>query len=157
MSVDLRPSNDLRDRTEILDLIHRFVSEADKRNADGMVACVSHDAIVSFNDGELLLEGAEALRNFMIGQFSETGTLNPRTSGTHAMCNTIISLDGDRATAETSGVTYLATPANMVHMRGVRYIDVFARIDGRWLLVDRRHSCGWQVDTPGYTAPKLLK
>lgn len=150
-------SEELRDRAEILDLVHRFVAEADRRNVEGMVDCVSDDAIISFNDGELLLEGAEALRSFMTGQFSETGTLNPRTSGTHAMCNTIISLDGDRATAETSGVTYLATPADMVHMRGVRYADTFARINGRWRLVDRRHSCGWQSDIPGYTAPKLLK
>lgn len=149
-------SDDLRDRAEILDLIHRFVLEADKRNAEGMVDCVTRDAIVSFNDGELLLEGAAALRTFMAGQFSENGTLNPRTAGTHAMCNSIIKVDGDRATAETSGVTYLATPANIVHMRGVRYVDAFVKLGGRWLLADRRHSCGWQADVPGYTAPKLL-
>jgi hypothetical protein len=149
--------NYLRDESEIRDLIHRFVREADKRSVEGMVGCVSEEAVVSFNDGELVMESAEALRRFMTHQFSETGTLNPQTSGTHAMCNTIIALDGDRATAETSGVTYLATPAKMVHVRGVRYLDEFARIDGQWRIVRRLHSCDWQIDTPGYTAPKLLK
>lgn len=149
--------NRLSDESEIRDVIHRFVMEADKRSVDGMISCVSDDAIVSFNDGVIVMNGASELRAFMAGQFAEDGTLNPETRGTHAMCNTIIALHGDSATAETSGVTYLATPGSMVHIRGVFYRDKFARIDGKWRLVDRRHSCGWQIDTPGYTAPKLLK
>lgn len=147
----------LRDRADIIDIIHRFVSEADKRSVEGMVSCVSDDAIVSFNDGALVIEGAEHLRSYMTNQFATTGTLNPDTRGTHAMCNSIVKIEGDTASAETSGVTYLATPAKMVHMRGVRYLDKFARIDGEWRLTERRHSCGWQVDTPGYTQPPILE
>ncbi len=146
----------LRDQLEIRDVVHRFVAEADKRSVNGMLSCVSDDVMVSFNDGAIVLEGAEKLRAFMTGQFAEDGTLNPETRGTHAMCNTIIELDGDSATAETSGVTYLATPANIVHIRGVHYRDAFSRLNGKWLLVSRKHGCGWQIDTQGRTSPPLL-
>jgi len=146
----------LRDQAEIKDIVHRFVTEADKRSAEGMVNCVSDDVVVSFNDGAIVIEGAEKLREYLIGQFAEDGTLNPHTRGTHAMSNTVITLNGDSATAETSGITCLATPAGMVHIRGVFYRDKFARIDGKWRLADRRHSCGWQIDTEGRVAPPLL-
>lgn len=147
----------LRDRADIIDVIHRFVSEADNRSVEGMASCVSEDAVVSFNDGALVIEGVDHLRTYMANQFATTGTLGPDTRGTHAMCNSIVRIDGDTATAETSGVTYLATPAKMVHVRGVRYRDKFARIDGQWRLVDRRHTCGWQIDAPGYTQPPILE
>ena len=146
----------LRDQSDIRDLVHRFVKEADKRSVEGMLGCVSDDVIVSFNDGALVIDGAENLRKYMSRQFSHEGTLNPGTRGTHAMCNTIVSLDGDRATAETSGVTYLATADKKMHIRGVRYFDKFSRIDGRWRLVHRQHSCDWQMDATGYTSPPLL-
>src|SRR3546814_5842722 len=71
-----------------------------------MASCVSEDAVVSFNDGALVIEGVDHLRTYMANQFATTGTLGPDTRGTHAMCNSIVRIDGDTATAETSGVTY---------------------------------------------------
>jgi hypothetical protein len=37
--------------------------------------------------------------------------------------------------------------------RGVRYDDTFARRDGRWLFVARRHRAGWQFEVAGSAEP----
>ena len=146
----------LRDQSDIKDVIHRFVSEADKRSVEGMARCVSDDAVISYNDGAVVTRGISELRTYMTNQFAPDGTLNPETRGTHAMCNSIVTLDGDRAMAETSGVTYLATPAGKLYVRGVRYADRFSRIDGVWKLVERLHSCGWQMDATAQVSPPNL-
>ena len=82
----------LNDRSDIIDLVRRFVKEADKRNLEGMIGCVSEDVVMSLNGGELVLRGREEVRRFMSGQFADGGTLNPQTRGTHLMANTLVTL-----------------------------------------------------------------
>jgi hypothetical protein len=71
--------------------------------------------IVSFNDSALVIDGAENLRKYMSRQFRTRypqSALAARRDVQH-----IVSLDGDRATAETSSVTYLATLKKDAHPR----------------------------------------
>jgi hypothetical protein len=101
----------------------------DDQQPYAMLSCVSEDGIVSFNAGEFVLRGREQLRKWLHALFAPDGILKPGMHSTHMMANTVVKLDGDRATARTSGLTYYTTPANSVKIRGVRYNDQFALIE----------------------------
>ena len=146
----------LQDKSDINALIHRFVRGADNRNAEAMLSCVSDDGIISFNGGQLVLTGREELSAWLSVLFSEHGALRPGTYSTHMMANTLVTLDGDRASAETSGVTHTVRISQVIITRGVYYVDEFARIDGEWRLTHRRHRCDWQMEQAGTTDTAML-
>ena len=66
------------------------------------------------------------------------------------MANTLVTIDGDTAHAETQGVAYLASAAlGTVVTRGLRYSDDLRRGTDGWRITRRVHRSIWQTEAPG--------
>jgi ketosteroid isomerase-like protein len=143
----------VQDRLDIADLVHRYAQGIDMRDADAVVSCMADDALLSFNNGELVLNGVEELRRYLANMFSASGPLNPGVAATHLMTNILVTFTNDGAQAETTAVTYRVSDGTLV-TRGLRYSDECAQIDGRWVITRRLHRSDWQAEGPGQS---LLK
>ena len=60
-------------------------------------------------------------------------------------------LDAEIAETETYAIAFLVTPgspANMVAMRSLRYLDRMRRTANGWRICDRIHTREWSCDVP---------
>jgi ketosteroid isomerase-like protein len=137
------------DREEILDVIARYAHTVDDRDVDGILRCFAPDGRIDFEGGRSSGEGHDGIRTAFEEAFARPELARPAAS-THLMANTLVTIDGDTAHAETQGVAYLASPATgMVATRGLRYSDDLRRDADGWHIVHRVHRSTWQTDAPG--------
>jgi uncharacterized protein (TIGR02246 family) len=137
------------DRDEILDVVARYAHAVDARELDGILRCFTPDGRIDFEGGASGGEGHEGIRAAFEQAFVRPELARPATS-THLMANTLISVDGDRAHAETQAVAFLASPATgTVTTRGLRYSDDLRRDGGVWRIAHRVHRSIWQTSAPG--------
>jgi uncharacterized protein (TIGR02246 family) len=137
------------DRDEILDVVARYAHTVDDRDIDGILGCFAPDGRIDFEGGRSSGEGHDGIRTAFEAAFARPELARPATS-THLMSNTLITVDGDTAHAETTGVAYLASPSTgTVATRGLRYSDDLRRGDDGWRITHRVHRSTWQTDTPG--------
>jgi ketosteroid isomerase-like protein len=138
-----------RDREEILDVVARYAHTVDERNIDGIVACFAPDGRIDFDGGLSSGEGHDGIRAAYEQAFTAP-TLAPPAASTHLMANTLVTVDGDTAHAETQAVAYLASGTlGTVVTRGLRYSDDLRRTDDGWCIVHRVHRSIWQTEAPG--------
>ena len=139
----------MTDRDDILDLVARYAHTVDDRDVDGILACFAPDGRIDFEGGASSGVGHDGIRAAFEAAFARPELARPATS-THLMANTLLTVDGDRAHAETHGVAYLASPATgTVTTRGLRYSDDLVRGDDGWRITHRVHRSTWQTDAPG--------
>jgi hypothetical protein len=65
------------------------------------------------------------------------------------MANTVIDLHGDVAHAETQAVASLASAAEGLVTRGLRYSDELVRTASGWRIAHRVHRCVWETSNSG--------
>jgi ketosteroid isomerase-like protein len=137
------------DRDEILEVVARYAHAVDERDIDGIVACFAPDGRIEFEGGETSGEGHDGIRKAFAEAFA-LPVLAPTATSTHLMANTLITVDGETAHAETQGVAYLASGAlGTVVTRGLRYSDDLHRGDDGWHITRRVHRSIWQTEAPG--------
>jgi ketosteroid isomerase-like protein len=137
------------DASAVTELQYRYARAVDGRDVDGIVACFTDDAVVAFNDGEVVTSGAAQLRDFFQDAFQGV-LLGADGASTHLMGNVLVTVDGDVAASETQAVAYLASDARPeVVVRGLRYTDTCVRgDDGGWRIRYRTHAAIWQAEMP---------
>lgn len=139
----------MSDREDILELVARYAHTVDDRDVAGIVALFTADGRIDFEGGATSGEGHDGIRAAFEQAFA-TPVLAPPATSTHLMANTIVSLDGDVAHAETQAVAYLAAPINgTVVIRGLRYSDDLVRTTEGWRIAHRVHRSIWQAEAPG--------
>jgi ketosteroid isomerase-like protein len=137
------------DRDDILELVARYAHTVDGRDVDGIVALFTVDGRIDFEGGESSGQGHDGIRSAFEEAFTRPVLARPATS-THLMANTIVTVDGDTAHAETQGVAYLASPASgSVTTRGLTYSDDLRRTAEGWRIAHRIHRSTWQTEAPG--------
>jgi uncharacterized protein (TIGR02246 family) len=65
------------------------------------------------------------------------GEVGAGTASRHVTTTSVVSVDGDRATAESTWMFLVDTTTTPRVARVGSYADAFARLDGRWLLTRR--------------------
>jgi ketosteroid isomerase-like protein len=136
-------------RDEILDVIARYAHTVDERDIEGILTCFAPDGRIEFEGGRITGEGHDGIRKAFEEAFARPGLAPPATS-THLMANTLVTIDGDTAHAETQGVAYLASTAlGTVVTRGLRYSDDLRRGADGWRITRRVHRSIWQTEAPG--------
>ena len=139
----------MTDREAILDVIARYAHTVDGRDIDGILTCFTPDGRIDFEGGLTSGEGHDGIRAAFAEAFTQPALAPPAVS-THLMANTLVTIDGDTARAETQGVAYLASPATgTVRTRGLHYRDVLRRHDGGWRIAHRIHRSIWETEAPG--------
>jgi ketosteroid isomerase-like protein len=138
----------LQDEAAIRDLIARYAHHVDDRSVADILQCFSDGSRFDAADGSLHAEGLEA-----IGQFFESAFAGPRLAppaeSTHLMANTVVDVQGDVAHAETQAVAFLASGAEGLVTRGLRYSDELVRTASGWRIAHRVHRCVWEATDGG--------
>lgn len=139
----------MNDREAILDVVATYAHAVDERDVDRIVACFTPDGRIDFESGESSGTGHDGIRAAFEQAFAAPHLAAPASS-THLMANTLVTVGGDTARAETQAVAYLASGSlGTVVTRGLRYSDVLRRHEGGWRIQHRVHRSIWQTEAPG--------
>jgi uncharacterized protein (TIGR02246 family) len=139
----------MSDRDEILEVVARYAHAVDDRDIDRILECFAPDGRIEFEGGRMSGDGHDGIRKAFGEAFAAPALAAPATS-THLMANTLVTIDGDTAHAETQGVAYLASATlGTVVTRGLRYSDDLRRDDDGWRITRRVHRSIWQTEAPG--------
>jgi SnoaL-like domain len=135
------------DRDGILEVIARYARVVDERDIDGIVELFTADGRIDLEGGDQSGVGHDGIRATYETAF-RSPLMAASSASTHLMGNTSVTIDGDRAGADTDAVAFIASPTSVV-MRGLRYHDELVRDQGRWRIARRVHRSLWQSETPG--------
>jgi hypothetical protein len=133
------------DRLAIRELFDAYAHCADRRDAEGQKALFAVDTrFAVYMKGEkseptYVLQGREALAPVF-------ADLNRYETTTHFNGQSTVVLDGNRATGESYTIAHhVFTEAGVrkIMIASLRYLDAFAKIDGRWYFAERKLILDW--------------
>src|SRR5262245_52622738 len=142
------------DRIALRELFDAYAHCADRRDAEGQKALFTDCTVFAvYMDGEdseptYVLNGREALTPV----FED---LNRYEATTHFNGQSTITLDGDRAAGESYTIAhhvYSEDGKRKIMIASLRYLDTFAKIDGRWYFAERKLILDWS-ETRSMTTP----
>jgi ketosteroid isomerase-like protein len=142
------------DRLAIRELFDAYAHCADRRDAEGQKALFTDDTVFAvYMDGDgsepsYVLYGREALTPVF-------DDLNRYEATTHFNGQSTVTMNGDRATGESYTIAHHAFTeegARKIMVASLRYLDAFAKIDGRWYFAARKLILDWS-ETRSMTAP----
>jgi hypothetical protein len=136
------------DRLALRELFDAYAHCADRRDAEGQKALFTDDATFAvYMGGEgseptYVLHGREALTPVFedLKQYEVT---------THFNGQSTVTLDGGRATGESYTIAHHVRTehgARKIMIASLRYLDVFAKIEGRWYFAERKLILDWSED-----------
>ena len=133
------------DRLAIRELFDAYAHRADRRDAEGQKALFTADtkfAVYMGGEGSeptYVLEGREALTPVF-------ADLNRYEATTHFNGQSTVEIEGNHATGESYTIAHhVFTEAGVrkIMIASLRYLDVFAKIDGRWYFTERKLILDW--------------
>src|SRR5882672_5967398 len=133
------------DRLALRELFDAYAHCADRRDAEGQKALFTVDTrFAVYMDGpgtepSYVLQGREALSPVFddLNRYEATMHLNGQST---------VSIEGDRATGESYTIAhhvFTEEGARKMMVAWLRYLDVFAKIDGAWYFVERELILEW--------------
>jgi hypothetical protein len=138
------------DRLALRELFDAYAHCADRRDADGQKALFTEDtrfAVHMDGDGtdpSYVLQGREALTPVF-------ADLNRYEVTTHFNGQSIVTVEGDRATGESYTIAhhiYTEDGTRKIMIASLRYYDTFARIAGKWYFAERQLILDWSETRP---------
>ena len=151
---ELTPS-DAADRLAIRELFDAYAHCADRRDADGQKALFTDDTVFAvYMDGEAneatyVLQGRESLTPVF-------ADLNRYEATMHFNGQSTVTLEGERATGESYTIAHHVFTEEGIRKMMVawlRYLDLFAKIDGSWYFAERKLILDWS-EVRTITAPQ---
>jgi SnoaL-like protein len=133
------------DRVALRELFDGYAHCADRRDAVGQKALFTEDTVFAvYMDGEgseptYVLQGREALTPV----FQD---LNRYEATTHFNGQSTVTIDGNRATGESYTIAhhlFTEDGERKIMIASLRYLDGFAKIDGRWFFAERKLILDW--------------
>jgi len=143
-------SSEATDRLEIRELVDAYAHCADRRDAKGQMSLFTNDTqFVVFMDARSEKSSMELnRREDLLPVFNE---LNKYVATTHFMGQSTVILDGERATGETYCIAHHVSESQgkrTLFIASLRYYDVFAKVEGRWLFAERKIMVDWTDTRP---------
>jgi SnoaL-like domain len=133
------------DRLAIRELFDAYAHCADRRDAEGQKALFTDDTVFAvYMDGEgsdptYVLHRREALTPVF-------DDLNRYEVTTHFNGQSTVNIEGNRASGESYTIAhhvYTEDGNRKIMIASLRYLDTFAKIDGRWYFAERRLILDW--------------
>ena len=152
-AIEITPTEQA-DRLAIRQLVDAYAHCADRRDADGQMALFTEDThFVVYMDGQgseptQVLDGRGALAPV----FED---LNRYQATMHFNGQSTVTLDGDRATGESYTIAhhvFTDEGTRTMMVAWLRYLDVFAKLDGSWYFAERTLILDWSETRPLGTA-----
>ena len=141
---ELTPAEDA-DRLALRELFDAYAHCADRRDAEGQKALFTDDTRFAVymggegTDPTYVLEGREALTPVF-------DDLNRYEATTHFNGQSTVTIDGTRATGESYTIAhhiYTEDGTRKIMIASLRYLDRFAKLDGRWFFAERDLILDW--------------
>ncbi|MGI0013280.1 MAG: nuclear transport factor 2 family protein [Nitrososphaera sp.] len=138
------------DRLQIRELVDAYAHCADRRDAGGQMSLFTEDThFVVFMDARSDKPSMELHRREDLAEvFAD---LNKYEVTTHFMGQSTVVLDGDRANGETYCIAHHVSSSEgkkTLFVASLRYYDVFAKVEGKWLFVKRKLIVDWTDTRP---------
>jgi hypothetical protein len=136
------------DRLAIRELFDAYARCADRRDAEGQKALFTEDTRFAVymdganSDPTYVLEGREAPVFADLNRYEVTTHFNGQSS---------ITIEGDRATGESYTIAHHLFTENderRIMIASLRYLDSFAKVDGRWYFAERNLIVDWSETRP---------
>lgn len=133
------------DRLAIRELFDAYAHCADRRDAEGQKALFTVDTRFAVymkgekSDPSYVLQGREALTPVF-------ADLNRYEATTHFNGQSSVVLDGNRGTGESYTIAHHVFSeggSRKIMIASLRYLDTFAKIDGRWYFAERKLILDW--------------
>jgi len=138
------------DRLEIRELVDAYAHCADRRDAKGQISLFTKDThFVVFMDAKSEKPSMELNRREDLAPVF--GELNKYEATTHFMGQSTVVLNGDRATGETYCIAHHVSASEgkrTLYIASIRYYDVFAKVEGKWLFAERKLMVDWTDTRP---------
>ena len=138
------------DRLALRELFDAYAHCADRRDAEGQKALFTDDTrFAVYMDGEgseptYVLQGREALTPV----FED---LHRYETTTHFNGQSTVTIDGDSATGESYTIAhhvFTEEGIRKIMVAWLRYLDVFAKLDGSWYFAERKLILDWSETRP---------
>src|SRR4051794_25432846 len=146
---ELTPS-EAADRLAIRELFDAYAHCADRRDAEGQKALFTSDTRFA-----VYMEGPRAEPSYELqGREALTPVfddLNRYEATMHFNGQSTVTLDGDRATGESYTIAhhvFTDEGIRKIMVAWLRYLDVFAKIDGAWYFAERKLILDWSEMRP---------
>ncbi len=136
---------ELEDRIAIRELIDAYPICADTRNIQGHLALFTEDTNFEVYMDEKVPTPTQVVKGRK-NLFPIFDDLNQYVSTMHFNGESIIKVDGDRATAVTYCRAYhlkLPDGVQKLMIAGIRYYDVMVKQGGAWLFAERKLKVCW--------------
>lgn len=143
--------DEVADRLSIRELIDTYARHIDRRDPVEHAALFTEDArvVIYIGDPATTEPVHDARGRGRLGSVFDL--LSGFDATTHLNGQSIIEIDGERATAETYCLSHHFHQVRGVRtlmVAGVRYQDVLAKVDGLWLFTERRIVNDWLDSRP---------
>ena len=138
------------DRTEITDVLYRYAKGIDDKDMQQVLSCFAPD--IEMDQLGRKVVGIDMLSRLLRGEFGGPKSaigVDRINASTHVLANILISLNGNSAKADTQGIAHLYATRDgqdVFLVRGIRYMDEFRKLDGRWAICKRLHTETWQYE-----------
>lgn len=132
------------DREQVEETLYRYASTIDVGDHARLRTLLTDDARARYGARDWI-EGAEAIVGFIREKGEEVGWQHHLLSVYH------VDIDGDEATALTYHTSYqiIRDRPDEAAMIVARYHDRLVRVDGRWLIREKRMEIGWRETRAG--------
>jgi hypothetical protein len=149
LHTDVTPA-EAADRLALRELFDAYARCADRRDAEGQKALFTVDtrfAVYMAGEGSeptYVLEGREALTPVF-------ADLNRYEATTHFNGQSTVTIDGDHATGESYTIAhhlFSEGGERKIMIASLRYLDSFAKRDGRWYFAARELILDWSETRP---------
>ncbi|WP_051951892.1 nuclear transport factor 2 family protein [Actinacidiphila yeochonensis] len=140
-------SPEAADRIALRELVDAYAHCADRRDARGQAALFTEDTrFLVFMDATASEPTQELNGRASLAPVFDN--LNTYAATTHFNGQSVIALDGDRATGETYCLAHHVSrdqpPNRTIMIASIRYLDRFVRLDGGgWYFAERRLMVDW--------------
>jgi hypothetical protein len=138
------------DRLEIRELVDAYAHCADRRDAKGQMSLFTENThFLVFMDARSEKPSMELNRREDLAPVFDE--LNKYEVTTHFMGQSTVVLDGDRATGETYCIAHHVSASEgkrTLFIGSLRYFDVFAKVEGKWLIAERKLVVDWTDTRP---------
>jgi len=141
---------ELADRLAIRELVDAYATCADTRNAEGQMTLFTQDTtFIVFMDSRAAkpsytLTGRESLAPVFANLLNYQATM-------HFNGQSTVELNGDRATGLSYCIAHhvsVESGKRSTMVAHIRYLDTFAKQDGKWLFAERRLMVDWTETRP---------
>jgi hypothetical protein len=132
------------DREHIEETLYRYASTIDAADHEHLRTLLTEDARAKYGARDWL-EGADAVVSFIRDKGAAVGWQHHLLSVYH------VDIEGDEARALTYHTSYQITRGrpDEAAMIVARYHDRLVRVDGRWLIREKRMEIGWRETRAG--------